>query len=81
MIIGKILYKTVSQKIAMAFSISFDIMARGIRGLGWCSLGCNPTQTANIWFDIFPTQTAPHFCPNQPKPNRAKRFGVVWFAV
>ena len=25
-------------------------MTRGVRGLGWCGLGCNPTQTANIRF-------------------------------
>ena len=54
---------------------------RGVRGLGWCGLGCNPTQTANIRFENFPTQTAPQFSPNQPKPNRAKRFGAVWVAV
>ena len=45
-------------------------MLRGVRGLGR-----NPTQIANIRFEIFPTQTALHFCPNQPKPNRAK---TVW---
>ena len=52
------------------------IYDRGVRGLGWCGLGCNPIQTANTRFDIFANQTTPQFFPNRTAQYSLVQFGL-----